>query len=82
MKVNMKQQTNLVNEGRKNWERTHEFNKKANEIKREILNEYHPLLMSERNWVKRLFIRFSIWLETKKRIGGLSSNRNLHMATR
>jgi hypothetical protein len=78
MKIKTKRQTSLIDEGKDNWERTDEFNKKVNEIRQGLLDKYKPLLLSEKNWFKRLIIKIRIWFEMKKRIDELSSWRNLH----
>ena len=70
---------NLIDGGKDNWERTDEYNKKVNAIRRELLDKYSLVLSTEKNWFKRLFIEIRLWLELKKRIDELSSWKNLHV---
>ena len=79
MKIKTIRKINLIDEGKANWERTDEFNKKVNEIRRELLDKYSPVLSIEINWFKRQIIKIRLWLEMKKKIDELSSWKNLHM---
>ena len=82
MKTTNKRPAHLIDEGKDNWERTDEFKKKVNEIKREVSDKHQRLLLAEKNWFRRLLIKIRIWVETKKRIDEVSSSRNLHFAAR
>ncbi len=79
MKIKTTRPINLIDEGKDNWESTDEFNKKVDEIKRELSDKYSLVLSTEKNWFKRLFIKIRLWLELKKRIDELSSWKNLHV---
>jgi hypothetical protein len=79
MKTRTSGKNNLINEGKANWEGTEEFNKKVNEIKRELSEKYSLILLAEKNWLRRLQIRFRQWHETNKKIDELSSWKNLHL---
>lgn len=74
-----KGQNNLIDEGKDNWERTDEYNKKVNEIRRDLSEKYSPMLLTEKNWFKRLLIRILCWREMKKRTDEVSSWKNLHL---
>ena len=82
MKIKTTQPNNLIEEGKNNWERTDEFNKKVNEINRELLDKYSLVLSTERNWFKQQIIKIRLWLEMKKRIDELSSWNNLHVTAK
>ena len=73
-----KGQNNLIDEGKANWERTDEFTRKVNEIRRELSEKYSLVLLAEKNWFKRLQIKIRRWHEMKKKIDELSSWKNLH----
>ncbi|MEJ1240497.1 hypothetical protein WBG78_20305 [Chryseolinea sp. T2] len=75
-----KRPSNLIFGGKGIWERTAEFNRKADEIKKEVMIQYKPMLSSETNLFKRTMIHIRIWMEIRKRINELSSTRNLHFA--
>ena len=79
MKTKTTQPNSLIEEGKDNWERTDEFNRKVNEISRELLDKYSLVLSTEKNWFKRQIIKIRLWLELKKRIDELSSWKNLHV---
>jgi hypothetical protein len=81
MKTKTTRPINLIDEGKANWESTDEFNKKVNEIRRELLDKYSAVLSTEKNWFKRQFIKIRLWFEVKKRIDELSSWKNLHVAS-
>jgi len=74
-----KGQNNLSNEGKTNWERTDEYNKRVREISRELSEKYSPILLNEKNWFKRLLIRIRCWREMKKKTDEVSSWKNLHL---
>lgn len=73
---------NLIEQGKGNWEKTDEFNKKVNEIRREVSGKYSLILSTEKNWFKRQIIKIRLWLEMKKRIDDVSSWKNLHVAAK
>ena len=79
MKTKTTQPNNLIDEGKANWESTDEYNKKVNEIRRELLQKHSSVLSTERNWFKRQIIKIRLCLELKKRIDELSSWKNLHV---
>ena len=67
MKIKPTRQINLIDEGKDNWESTDEFNKKVNEIRRELLDKYSLVLSTEKNWFKRQFIKIRLWLEIEEK---------------
>jgi hypothetical protein len=79
MKTRTSGKSNLINEGKANWESTDEFTEKVNEIKRELSEKYSPILLAEENWFRRLQIRVRQWCEMNKKIDELSSWKNLHL---
>ena len=79
MKTNLAGQINLIDGGKENWEKTNEFKSKVNEIKKELADKYSQTLLNEKNWLKRLLIKFRIMIEMRKRIEQLSSFKNLHL---
>jgi len=79
MKIKTTRQINLIEQGKNNWESTTEFNKRVDEIRRNVLDKYSPILSTEKNWFKRQIINIRLWLEMKKRIDELSSWKNLHV---
>ena len=81
MKIKTARSINLTDQGKGNWERTEEFNKKLNEIKRELFAKYSLILSTEKNWYKRQIISIRRGIETMKRIDELSSWKNLHVKT-
>jgi hypothetical protein len=68
----------LIDGGRDEFERTHEFMNKVAEIRKDVTDKYSPILFNERNWLGRLFIKVKIEIEIRKRIQALSSLKNLH----
>lgn len=81
MKIKTRVKSNLIEEGKNNWENTDEFNKKINEIRRDLSQKYLPILSNEKNWFKRLLIRIRFWREKSKKIDELSSWKNLHLVS-
>jgi hypothetical protein len=79
MKSKQAKSINLIEEGKANWEKTIEFNKKVDAIRQEILVKYNLMLFRERNWFKRQLIMFQRMIELKKRIEEISSWKNLHI---
>ncbi len=77
MKTKQSEQNNLVEGGRENWEGTDEFQRKVEEIVKELTAKYSPALSNERNWAKRLLIKVRLKIEIRKKIAELSSLRNL-----
>jgi hypothetical protein len=79
MKTNQTGQTNLIDGGKENWEKTNEFKSKVAEIKKELEDKYSLTLLNERNWLRRLLIQVRFMVEMRKRIEQISSFKNLHM---
>ena len=79
MKTKISGKNNLVDDGKANWERTDEFNKKVHEIKRDLSEKYAPILLAEKNWFKRILMKIRLWREMKEKIDELSSWKNLHL---
>ena len=79
MKTKVSIKSNLIDEGKANWESTDEYNKKVREISRELSEKYIPILSAEKNWFRRLIIRIRFWREKTRKINELSSWKNLHL---
>ena len=77
-----KGQNNLIDEGKDNWERTDEYNKRVREISQEVSEKYIRILSAEKNWFKKLLIRIRFWREKTRKINELSSWKNLHWEMR
>jgi len=69
----------LIEGGRDEFERTNEFRNKVEEIRKDVMAKYFPILSTERNWLGRLFIKTKIEIEIRKRIEALTSLKNLHV---
>ena len=79
MKTKQTGQINLFDGGKQNWEKTDSFKSKVDEMKKELRDKYSLTLLKERNWIKRLLIKFRLMIEIRKRIEELSSLKNLHI---
>lgn len=78
MKTKQPKPVSLIECGKDEWESTNEYRIKVDRIVKEVTDKYSEALLNERNWFKRLLIKVRIELETRKRINGLSSMKNLH----
>ncbi len=79
MKAKPTNQTNFYEQGRREFERTSEFRKKVEEIKKEISAKYSMLISSEKNLIRRFLLRIKMDLEIRNRVKEISSNENLHL---
>ena len=70
--------SNLTEDGRARWERTAEYADKVRKIIGEVRNKYSPILAGEKNWLKKMLIRFRRWNEIRMRVNEISSDKNLH----
>jgi hypothetical protein len=72
--------SNLIEGGKETFENTDEFNRKVQQIKKDVRDQYSLSLSHERNWAKRILIIIRRELEIRRRIAALSSLKNLHTA--
>jgi len=79
MRTRQTRPINLIEGGREKFERTREFRRKVGEIRKELTDKYSLTILNEKNWLKRLIIKFKLQLEIYKRIEELSSLKNLHI---
>jgi hypothetical protein len=78
MKTNESDKLNLREGGKEEFETTNAFARQASEIRKEVIDKYAPLLLKQRSWLKRFFIKLKRENEIRKRIQQLSSWKNLH----
>ncbi len=78
MKIKTTGKNSLFEEGKANWESTDDFNRKINDIRRDLSEKYSPLILAEKNWFMRLLIKICRWRDMKEKIDELSSLKNLH----
>jgi hypothetical protein len=80
MKTKQARQSNLVEGGRANLERTNQFKEKVEQIRNEVRALYSLTLLGEKNWARRIMIVIRREIEIRKMIARLSSSKNLHIA--
>jgi hypothetical protein len=78
-KLKMNAQNHLFDQGKKAWEQTHQFEKQLATVRQELSEKYQPLLLAEKNWFKRIFIKVRFLLELQKKRNEISSWKNLHL---
>jgi len=78
LKTNRQDKLELHQGGRDEFERTDEFMKKVEEIRKDLTEKYSQKLSNERNWLRRFLIKIKREIEIRKRIRALSSVKNLH----
>jgi hypothetical protein len=66
--------------GRDILENTNEFNRKVEQITKDVRDQYSLMLSHERYWAKRILIVIRREIEIRRRIAELSSLKNLHTA--
>lgn len=79
MKTNKSDKLSLRVGGKEEFESTIEFARQASEIRKQVTDKYAPLLLQQRSWLKRFFIRLKRENEIRKQIQQLSSWKNLHI---
>ncbi|MEM6840809.1 MAG: hypothetical protein AAF944_26235 [Bacteroidota bacterium] len=73
------QDNRIISGGRERWKQTDDYRRKVAEIREEVIGQYALLLLSERNWLKRLILKGKRSIEIRKRITKLDSGKNLHL---
>ncbi|GEM_PF-2657867 len=74
------QDNRITSDGRERWKQTSDYQRKVAEIKEEVIGEYTLLLLSERNWLRRLIFKVNRSMEIRRRIAKLDSGKNLYSA--
>ncbi len=79
MKTKHTRQINLIEGGGEKLEQTSEFQKKVDDIKKELTDKYSLTILNEKNWIKRLLIKIRLRIEIRKKIEELISLKNLYI---
>ena len=69
----------LYDGGLERWEETDDYRKRVSQIVKEATETYEVQIRQEANLFRRLWLRFRLFMEIRKKVGELSSPRNLHL---